>query len=74
MASVACGVALGGGAAIAEVTDDDSPWPSERVLGMCSGLALSLYSLYLFKGFLEGAMKLWLRLARSVLPTLLRPL
>ena len=53
VASVACGVALGGGAAIAEVTDDDSPWPSERVLGMCSGLALSLYSLYLFKGFLE---------------------
>ena len=52
VASVACGVALGGGAAIAEVTDDDSLGPASsarHVLRSC----LSLYSLYLFKGFLE---------------------
>jgi hypothetical protein len=53
VASLACGIALGGGAAINAATDVGSPWPSERVLGMISGVALALYALYLFKGWYE---------------------
>ena len=53
VASVASAIAVGGGAAISAATDDGSPWPSERVLGLTSGIALALYSVVLFKGWFE---------------------
>ena len=45
VASLASVIAVGGGSAISSVVNEDSAWPSSRILGLASGVLLSTCTL-----------------------------
>jgi hypothetical protein len=51
VAGVGSGIALIGDTALSSVIAEDAEWSSQRVLSLVAGVALSLYSVFLFREF-----------------------